>query len=284
MEKKMMRSWMRALAVTSVLAWSSSALAQTVRTAAGEVAGVTADGVAAWKGIPYAAPPTGPLRWAPPQPASAWRGVREAIAAGPACPQPDRGDGGGAGAPPAQSEDCLTLNVFAPAGAKNLPVMVWIHGGAFRLGYGGAPIYDGAAFAHQGVILVTINYRLGLLGFFAHPALAAAAKPGEPLGNYGLMDQVAALRWVQENIAAFGGDPRNVTAFGESAGGSSLVYLLANPATKGLFAKAIVESGGGLQRPGGLADAERRGRRRRPTSASARLRRRNCATGRRGTG
>lgn len=239
-------------------AWSGAA-AQTVRTASGAVSGVTADGVTAWKGIPFAAPPVGSLRWRPPQPAALWSGVRQAHAVGPACPQPARGDGAGVGTPPAQSEDCLTLNVFAPPGARALPVMVWIHGGAFRLGYGGAPLYDGTAFARQGVILVTLNYRLGLLGFFAHPALTAAAKPGEPLGNYGLMDQTAALRWVHENIAAFGGDPRNVTVFGESAGGASVLYLLANPATEGLFAKAIVQSGGGLQRPAGLAEIARRG-------------------------
>lgn len=255
----MIRSGLAACAAALLLVAAGSAGAQTVQTTSGAVAGVTADGVSAWKGVPFAAPPVGPLRWRPPQPAEAWTGVRPADRPGPACPQPERGDGGGAGAPPAQSEDCLTLNVYAPQGARNLPVMVWIHGGAFRLGYGAAPVYDGAALARQGVVLVTVNYRLGLLGFFAHPSLTASAKPGEPLGNYGLMDQLAALRWVQANIAAFGGDPRNVTAFGESAGGSSLIYLLANPASKGLFAKAIVESGGGLQKPVGLAEVERRG-------------------------
>lgn len=247
-----------AAVLAAAVSFAGAASAQTVRTQAGEVSGVTAAGVASWKGIPFAAPPVGALRWAPPKPPMPWKGVRSADTAGPACPQPERGEGG-VGAPPAQSEDCLTLNVFAPAGARNLPVMVWIHGGAFRLGYGSAPIYDGAALARQGVVVVTINYRLGFLGFFAHPALTAAAAPGEPLGNYGLMDQLAALRWVQANIAAFGGDPKNVTAFGESAGGSSLIYLLANPATKGLVAKAIVESGGGLQQPAGLAANEQRG-------------------------
>lgn len=238
---------------------SQAAAAQTVRTVSGAVSGVTADGLSAWKGVPFAAPPVGGLRWRPPQPAAAWQGVRSAERAGPACPQPARGEAGGIGAPALQSEDCLTLNIYAPAGASNLPVMVWIHGGAFRLGHGAAPVYDGAALARQGVVVVTLNYRLGLLGFFAHPALTAAAPPGEPLGNYGLMDQLAALKWVQANIGAFGGDPRNVTAFGESAGGSSLIYLLANPAAKGLFAKAIVESGGGLQNPVAPAEVERRG-------------------------
>ena len=248
-------------AVLAALALGVSvrANAQVVKTTAGEVRGVTAGGVSSWKGLPFAKPPLGELRWAPPQPAAPWKGVRAADVAGAACPQPDRGDGGGVGAPPKQDEDCLTLNVYAPAGAKNLPVMVWIHGGAFRLGYSGAALYNGAELAKQGVVVVSLNYRLGLLGFFAHPQLTAAAKPGDPLGNYGLMDQLAALRWVQQDIAAFGGDPANVTAFGESAGGSSLIYLLANPQAKGLFAKAIVESGGGLQRPVGMKENEQRG-------------------------
>jgi para-nitrobenzyl esterase len=254
----MIRSLLAALALAA-LAAAPVALAQTVKTKSGDVAGATKDGVASWKGIPFAAPPVGDLRWKPPQPVASWTGVKQAREIGAACLQPERGDGGGAGAPPSQSEDCLNLNVFAPAGAKNLPVMVWIHGGAFRLGYGGAPLYDGAELAKQGVIVVTVNYRLGLLGFYAHPALSAEAKPGDPLGNYGLMDQVAALKWVQDNIAAFGGDPKNVTAFGESAGGSSMIYLLANPNAKGLFAKAIVESGGGLQRPIALKENEARG-------------------------
>jgi para-nitrobenzyl esterase len=230
-----------------------------VTTTSGDVAGVIANGVASWKGIPYATPPLGELRWKPPQKPKAWGTVRRANAIGPACPQPERGDGTGVGAPATQSEDCLTLNVFAPVGAKSLPVMVWIHGGAFRVGYGGAPLYDGEELVKQGVVLVTINYRLGLLGFLAHPSLTAAATPGEPLGNYGLMDQLLALQWVQANIAAFGGDPTNVTAFGESAGGSSMLYLLANRESKGLFSKAIVESGGGFQQPVGLKENEQRG-------------------------
>ncbi len=253
----MIRSWLVGLA--AVLALAAPAAAQTVKTKSGDVAGVTRDGVAAWKGIPFAAPPVGDLRWQPPQPAESWTGVRQATDFGPACPQPERGDGGGVGAPSSQDEDCLTLNVFAPAGAANLPVMVWIYGGAFRLGYSGAALYDGTEFAKDGIVLVTINYRLGLLGFFAHPALTSAAAADAPLGNYGLMDQIAALKWVQDNIAAFGGDPKNVTAFGESAGGSSMIYLLTNPNAKGLFAKAIVESGGGLQRPVALKETEARG-------------------------
>ena len=254
----MIRRFVALLGVVLLFA-APAASAQVVRTSTGQVSGASAEGVSSWKGIPFASPPVGDLRWAPPQPAKAWTDVKAAMAVGPACPQPERGDGGGVGAPALQSEDCLTLNIYAPAGAKNLPVMVWIHGGAFRLGWSGAALYDGAEFAKQGVVLVTVNYRLGLLGFFAHPAVTAAAKSGEPLGNYGLMDQVAALKWVQENIAAFGGDPKNVTAFGESAGGSSLIYLLANSNARGLFAKAIVESGGGLQRPVDLKVNEARG-------------------------
>ena len=159
----MIRSWLVGLA--AVLALAAPAAAQTVTTKSGDVAGVTRGGVAAWKGIPFAAPPVGDLRWQPPQPAESWTGVRQATDFGPACPQPERGDGGGVGAPSSQDEDCLTLNVFAPAGAANLPVMVWIYGGAFRLGYSGAALYDGTEFAKDGIVLVTINYRLGLLGF-----------------------------------------------------------------------------------------------------------------------
>jgi para-nitrobenzyl esterase len=155
------RRW---LAATLLFAGASLAHAQTVRTTSGDVAGVTANSVSSWKGIPYAAPPVGDLRWEPPQPPAKWTDVRHADTIGPACPQPARTDFGGVGAPPAQSEDCLTLNVFAPSGARDLPVMVWIHGGAFRLGYSGAPLYDGSELARHGVVVVTINYRLGLLG------------------------------------------------------------------------------------------------------------------------
>lgn len=226
----------------------------------GKLAGVSRDGVDIFKGIPYAAPPVGELRWEAPAPAADWQGVRDASAFGPICPQPARPDGKrAAGYGNTQSEDCLYLNVWAPAHARHAPVMVWIHGGAFRFGSGESPLYDGTAFAKDGVVLVTLNYRLGLLGFFAHPALTREAQPGAPLGNYGLMDQMAALRWVQNNIASFGGDPGNVTVFGESAGGSSILYLFAAPTARGLFAKAIVESGGGWNKPKTLAQMERRG-------------------------
>ncbi len=223
-----------------------------VRIAEGRLAGADASDVRSFKGIPFAAAPVGDLRWKPPRPPAKWEGVRDATSYGPACPQPDRDDGGGAGTFSNQSEDCLTLNVWAPSSAKSgakLPVMVWIHGGAHRLGSGSAALYDGSALAGQGVVLVTINYRLGLLGFFGHPAITADAGPSEPLGNYGLMDQIAALKWVKTNAAAFGGDPDNVTVFGESAGGADIIYLLTTPAACGLFDKAIVQSGGGMQRP-----------------------------------
>ena len=236
--------------------------AATVATSEGGVAGVAAQGVVAYKGLPFAAPPVGDLRWKPPQPPAPRSTALQATEYGAACPQPDREDGGGVGRLPNQSEDCLTLNVWVASGTSataRLPVMVWIHGGAHRLGSGIAALYDGTELARQGAIVVTINYRLGLLGYFAHPAITASAKADEPLGNYGVMDQIAALAWVQRNIAAFGGDAANVTVFGESAGAADILYLLTTPRAKGLFAKAIVESGGGLQRPRTLADQEKSG-------------------------
>jgi para-nitrobenzyl esterase len=208
----------------------------------GALKGVVLGQVVAFKNIPFAAPPVGELRWRPPQPAAPWSGVRDASAFGPSCIQ----SGGLFGGGPNQSEDCLSLNVWTPArraGAR-LPVMVWIHGGGFIGGSGAQPYYDGAAFARDGVVLVTLNYRLGRFGFFAHPALAGD-HPEEPHGNYGLMDQIAALSWVKANIAAFGGDPANVTVFGESAGAISVNFLMISPAARGLFAKAVSESGFG---------------------------------------
>jgi para-nitrobenzyl esterase len=252
----MLRFIVTAIAMAFV---AETALAQQVHTRQGDISGVTTDSVVAYKGIPFAAPPVGDLRWRAPQPPASWTSVHKASDYGAACPQPDRDDGAGGGRASKQSEDCLTLNVWSPQAAKNAPVMVWIHGGAHRLGSGTFAIYDGTELARQGVVLVTINYRLGLLGYFAHPAISAANPRDEALGNYGLMDQQAALRWVQENIAAFGGDPSNVTVFGESAGGASVIYLLASPKSKGLFAKAIVESGGGTQRPKNLAATEQAG-------------------------
>jgi para-nitrobenzyl esterase len=208
----------------------------------GALKGVVLGDVVAFKGIPYAAPPVGDLRWRPPQPAAAWTGVRQASAFGPVCIQSGGMFGGGAN----QSEDCLTVNVWTQLHheGRKLPVMVWIHGGGFVGGSGSASYYDGASFARDGVVLVSLNYRLGRFGFFAHPALAHES-PNGPLGNYGIMDQIAALKWVKANVAAFGGDPDNVTAFGESAGGISLNFLMASRDNKGLFERAISESGFG---------------------------------------
>jgi para-nitrobenzyl esterase len=221
------------------------------RTVAGQVEGVSENGLSVFKGIPFAQAPLGPLRWKAPQPAAPWNGVRLAKTFGAACPQPPRlgarNDGLGAGVG-AQSEDCLTLNVWSPSPSGRAPVMIWIHGGAHRFGASSLPFYNGEALARQGVVLVSINYRLGFLGYFAHPALTKEAAAGECSGNFGLLDQIAALAWVRDNIAAFGGDPANVTVFGESAGGASLLYLLASPKAQGLFHKAIVQSGGGWQR------------------------------------
>jgi len=188
-----------------------------------------------YKGIPYAAPPTGARRWQPPQPAQSWTQPRTFDEFGPVCPQP--------GFDGLMDEDCLSLNVWTPARAedKKLPVMVWIHGGAFMTGFGSDEIYDGTALVKKGVVVVTLNYRLGPLGFLAHPLLSAES-PEKVSGNYGLLDQIAALRWVQRNIARFGGDPQKVTIFGESAGAASVSLLLVSPSADGLFQAAIAQS------------------------------------------
>jgi para-nitrobenzyl esterase len=247
------------VAAAVLAAGAAHAQAVTVKIDSGPVVGAAVDKANVFKNIPFAAAPVGDLRWAPPQAVKPWATPRPATDAGPSCPQPMNADGtpnsGGANGPTA--EDCLQLNVFAPKGAHGAPVMVWIHGGGHRTGAGW--IYGGENFARDGVVAVTINYRLGALGYFAHPALTAAAKPDEPLGNYGLMDQIAALKWVQRNIAAFGGDPRNVTVFGESAGGMSTLALLATPSAKGLYQKAIVESGLGWFTPTTLGKKEGEG-------------------------
>ena len=223
-----------------------------VGTTNGAVRGTSSGSVNEFLGIPYAAPPVGALRWQPPQPAANWSGVRDATQFAPHCPQSATPFGQAS-----TSEDCLFLNVFTPsrqqAGARH-PVMVWIHGGALVTGESND--YNPAKLVEDGVTVVTINYRLGALGFLAHPALADANGQS---GDYGLMDQQAALRWVQRNIASFGGDPRNVTIFGESAGGLSTLSQIASPAARGLFSRAIVESGSYNLTQASLASAEAAG-------------------------
>ena len=233
--------------------------AQTVAVEQGQLKGAASEIANVFRNVPYAAPPVGPLRWAPPQPAPRWSDVRDATKNGPSCPQPMNADGtpnafGGANGP--VSEDCLQLNIFAPKAAKKAPVMVWLHGGGHRVGAGW--VYDGSNFARDGVIVVSINYRLGALGYLAHPALTREAH-GSATGNFGQMDQIAALRWVRRNISAFGGDPGNVTLFGESAGGVSVLALLATPSARGLYQKAIVQSGLGWFAPRTLSQMEASG-------------------------
>jgi para-nitrobenzyl esterase len=246
---------------TAAQAQEAKAPAVTAKVESGVLAGTQTERARIFKNIPYAAPPVGALRWAPPKRPLAWSGERDATANGPSCPQKMNTDGspneGSANGP--VSEDCLQLNIFAPpkdkmGEAAKAPVMVWIHGGSHRTGAGW--IYDGQNFARDGVVLVSINYRLGPLGYFAHPALTKAAGKSEAVGNYGLMDQIAALEWVQRNIAAFGGDPKNVTVFGESAGGMSTLAILATPKAKGLYHKAVVQSGGGWSPASTLAERE----------------------------
>ena len=209
----------------------------------GVVVGREAGGVLSFKGLPYAKPPIGDLRWRPPQPAETWPGGRDAGQMGAICIQPPSNGDNGVGPLP-MSEDCLTLNVWTPADREGpLPVMVWIHGGGLNNGSGTAALYDGTNLAKRGVVVVTVNYRLGRLGFFDHPALAAEREPDEPAANYGLMDVVAALHWVRDNAAAFGGDPDNVTIFGESAGGALVTRLMISEPARGLFHRAAVQSG-----------------------------------------
>jgi para-nitrobenzyl esterase len=248
LQQFLLTATLAALVSFASIAQAQSGSSLEVSTKLGKVAGKQEGDIRTFLGIPFAAPPVGPLRWREPMPAASWKGVRQATSFGPHCMQ----------APffedmifrdPGPSEDCLTLNVWTPAKDKaaKLPVMVWIYGGGYQGGSTSEARQDGKVLAENGVIVVTMNYRLGIFGFFTHPALTAES-PNKASGNYGLLDQTAALRWVKENIAAFGGDPSNVTLFGESAGSFAVSSHMASPVDKGLFQKAIGESGGAFSK------------------------------------
>ena len=253
---------------TILVAITGSAAATTVqttgpvRTDTGQVLGLLTGAersVIVFKGIPYAAPPVGALRWRPPAPVAPWTGVREVFEFGAVAPQ-EPSNFGGVTADAEMSEDCLFLNVWTAAETRDagLPVMVWIHGGGFRIGAGSLPLYDGTKLAEAGAVVVTFNYRLNVFGAFAHPLLTEESGI-DASGNYGLMDQVEVLRWVRRNIAAFGGDPENVTIFGESAGGRSVSLLMVSPLTEGLFHRAIAHSGALRDTTTPLAEREEQG-------------------------
>ena len=232
----------------AVLLSAASALAATsgmeavVKIDSGLLAG-SGTTVRSYKGIPFAAPPVGDLRWKPPQPVKPWKGIRVAKSFPPMCPQFQF-------LPGPQSEDCLGLNVWTPArsASEKLPVMVWIHGGGFIIGASSQSVYDGEPLASQGVVVVSINYRLGIFGFLAHPELSKESPQGVS-GNYGILDMVSALEWVKRNIGAFGGDADNVTIFGESAGGTAVCLLMVTPQAQGLFHKVISESAAWMNMP-----------------------------------
>ncbi|MFM9065481.1 MAG: carboxylesterase family protein, partial [Pirellula sp.] len=236
---------------------AANSTASPIRITAGELVGQQFGDVRVYLGIPYAAAPIANGRWQAPEPARKWNGVLKATQFGTPALQ------GETFAPrSSQSEDCLFLNGWTPANVRpdsKLPVLFWIHGGAFIQGSGAQPRYDGTELAKRGAIVITINYRLGPLGLFAHPALTAESKPDQPLANYCLLDMIAALRWTKENIAAFGGDPNNVTISGSSAGGTSCLFLMGIPQARGLFHKAIIHSSGGIQNIQTLAEAEEAG-------------------------
>jgi para-nitrobenzyl esterase len=231
--------WFAALAAGTA-PWLCAAAVAPVKVEGGLLQGTVADDLTVYKGIPFAAPPVGDLRWRAPQPSAKWEGVRKADRFGPGCMQ-------SMGAPPpgGMNEDCLHLNVWTPAkSAKDrVPVLVWIYGGGFNGGATSIPVYSGEKLAKRGVVLVSISYRVGVFGFYAHPELSAESAH-HVSGNYGLLDMIAGLQWIQRNIAAFGGDPKRVTIFGESAGGIAVSMLCASPLAKGLFTGAISESGG----------------------------------------
>lgn len=258
--------------VTALLLLSACHAADTVtvQTAAGVIEGDESNNIRQFLGIPYAAAPVNELRWAPPVPVANWQGIKETRHFGAWCPQPDfdRRDEGSTYAgegwtifhkvPPApeSNEDCLNLNVWAPATAQAAPVLVFLHGNALGTSF---PIYNGSAFARDGIVFVSINFRLLTMGNFAHPNLSKLSDATAPLGRFTELDQLAALQWIQKNIAAFGGDPANVTLVGSSAGGASILQMLTTPAAKGLFHKAIVQSGNGWWEPVSHADHEKIG-------------------------
>jgi para-nitrobenzyl esterase len=235
--------WRYAGVLVAAVHLASVAVAQQVLTESGTIAGVSDSGVSIYKGVPFAAPPVGALRWRAPVAVATWTGTRKADAFAPACMQ--EGVSMPGETPPTTSEDCLYLNIWAPTNHQSepLPVIVWIYGGGYRNGSASMPLYWGDRLAHKGVIVVTVAYRLGPLGFLAHPELTRES-PHQSSGNYGLMDQIAALEWVRRNIAAFGGDPNRVTIAGQSSGAISVSMLMASPRAKGLFQRAIGESGG----------------------------------------
>ncbi len=222
---------------------AKTSISDPVKISAGLVEGETLkDGIKVYKGIPFAAPPVNDLRWKAPQKTEGWKGIRKAFKYGPACQQPDMSKLT-MRKYETISEDCLYLNVWTPAGSvdEKLPVMVWFHGGAFMVGTASDDYYDGQDLARRGVIVVTVNYRLGPFGFLAHPLLSKESEHSVS-GNYGLLDQIIALKWVRDNIAAFGGDPGRVTIFGESGGGRSVAHLMVAPMAKGLFHRGIMQS------------------------------------------
>jgi para-nitrobenzyl esterase len=241
----------------------AAAITDPVRVEQGQLSGVpgSTPDVRVYKGVPFAAPPVGELRWRAPKPAADWPGIRKADEFSATCMQTPYAEGSlYRSEPQPVSEDCLYLNIWTAAKSPSdkRPVMVWIHGGAFTRGSGSTPVYNGENFAKKGVVLVTINYRLGIFGFFAHPELTQESEHHSS-GDYGILDEIAALRWVQKNIAAFGGDPKQVTIFGESAGSWAVNVLVASPLTKGLFQRAIGESGANFNKMTPLADLEKLG-------------------------
>jgi para-nitrobenzyl esterase len=255
-----LRRFLTALFIIICAAVPAIAQISTAKVTGGTVEGVVKDGIASFKGIQFAAPPVGDLRWRAPQPVVPWKGVKKADDFAPG-PMQDTAFGGSLGGPQKISEDCLYLNVWTGAkeAGEKRPVMVWIYGGGFGIGMASTPTYDGANLAKKGVVLVSIAYRLGPFGFLAHPELSKESGKGS--GSYGIQDQIAGLKWVKENIAKFGGDPANVTIFGESAGAKSVGFLMTSPMAKGLFHRAISESGGAVAPPVlSLREAEAQGK------------------------